>query len=117
MEFCALVRADAMATHPQLVKKMCQVGIRRFEMGIESPNVKDLKSTKKGVTNRVHGEAVRNIRENGGRAGGTFVIGLPRPNRRRNQNLSNLRERNWFNRSRLWHRNAIPRHGLLQRDR
>ena len=46
-------------------------------MGIESPNVKDLKSTKKGVTNRVHGEAVRNIRENGGRAGGTFVIGLP----------------------------------------
>jgi radical SAM superfamily enzyme YgiQ (UPF0313 family) len=77
LEFCALVRADAMATHPQLVKKMCQVGIRRFEMGIESPNVKDLKSTKKGVTNRVHGEAVRNIRENGGRAGGTFVIGLP----------------------------------------
>jgi len=77
MEFTALVRADAMATHPQLVKKMCQVGISRFEMGIESPNVKDLKSTKKGVTNRVHGEAVRNIRENGGRAGGTFVIGLP----------------------------------------
>ena len=77
MEFCALVRADAMATHPQIVKKMCQVGIRRFEMGIESPNFKDLKSTKKGITNRVHGEAVRNIRENGGRAGGTFVIGLP----------------------------------------
>ncbi|MCW4018965.1 MAG: B12-binding domain-containing radical SAM protein [Candidatus Bathyarchaeota archaeon] len=77
MEFCALVRADAMATRPQLVKKMCQVGIRRFEMGIESPNIKDLKSTKKGVTNRVHGEAARNIRENGGRAGGTFVIGLP----------------------------------------
>jgi len=77
MEFCALVRADAMAARPELVKKMCQVGIRRFEMGIESPNVKDLKSTKKGVTNRVHGEAVRNIRENGGRAGGTFVIGLP----------------------------------------
>jgi radical SAM superfamily enzyme YgiQ (UPF0313 family) len=77
MEFCALVRADAMATRPQLVKKMCKVGIRRFEMGIESPNVKDLKSTKKGVTNMVHGEAVRNIRENGGRAGGTFVIGLP----------------------------------------
>ena len=77
MEFCALVRADAMAIRPQLVKKMCQVGIRRFEMGIESPNSKDLKSTKKGFTSRVHGEAVRNIRENGGRAGGTFVIGLP----------------------------------------
>ncbi len=77
MEFCALVRADAMAAHPKIVKKMCQVGIRRFEMGIESPNIKDLKSTKKGITNRVHGQAVKNIRENGGRAGGTFVIGLP----------------------------------------
>ena len=77
MEFCALVRADAMATRPQIVKKMCKVGIRRFEMGIESPYSKDLKSTKKGITSRVHGEAVRNIRENGGRAGGTFVIGLP----------------------------------------
>jgi hypothetical protein len=77
MEFCALVRADAMAAYPQIVKKMCQVGIRRFEMGIESPNSKDLKSTNKGITSRVHGEAVRNIRENGGRAGGTFVIGLP----------------------------------------
>jgi radical SAM superfamily enzyme YgiQ (UPF0313 family) len=77
MEFCALVRADAMASHPQIVKKMCQVGITRFEMGIESPYIKDLKSTKKGTTNKIHVEAVKNIRENGGRAGGTFVIGLP----------------------------------------
>jgi radical SAM superfamily enzyme YgiQ (UPF0313 family) len=77
MEFCALVRADAMAAHPQIVKKMCQVGIRRFEMGIESPNAKDLKSTNKGITSKVHSEAVKTIRENGGRAGGTFVIGLP----------------------------------------
>jgi len=77
IEFCALVRADAMAKYPEIVKKMCRTGILKFEMGIESPNSKDLKSTKKGITNRVHGKAVRNIRENGGRAGGTFVIGLP----------------------------------------
>ena len=77
IEFGALVRADAMAKHPEIVKKMCSVGILKFEMGIESPNMKDLKSTKKGITSRVHGEAVRNIREHGGRAGGTFVIGLP----------------------------------------
>lgn len=77
MEFCALVRADAMAAHPEIVKKMCKVGIRRFEMGIESPNAKDLQATKKGITSKVHGQAVKNIRENGGRAGGTFVIGLP----------------------------------------
>jgi magnesium-protoporphyrin IX monomethyl ester (oxidative) cyclase len=77
IDFCALVRADAMAKYPEIVKKMCRAGILKFEMGIESPNSKDLKSTKKGITNRVHGKAVRNIRENGGRAGGTFVIGLP----------------------------------------
>ena len=77
IEFCALVRPDAMAKNPEIVKKMCRAGILKFEMGIESPNSKDLKSIKKGITNRVHGEAVRNIRENGGRAGGTFVIGLP----------------------------------------
>ena len=77
IEFGALVRADAMAKYPEIVKKMCRVGILKFEMGIESPNSKDLKLTKKGITSKVHGEAVRNIRENGGRPGGTFVIGLP----------------------------------------
>ena len=77
MEFCALVRTDNMARNPKIVKKMCQVGIRYFEMGIESPNPKDLNATKKGITNKIHREAVRNIRENGGSAGGTFVIGLP----------------------------------------
>jgi hypothetical protein len=46
-------------------------------MGIESPNSKDLQSTKKGVATKYHKQAVMNIRENGGRAGGTFVIGLP----------------------------------------
>ena len=77
IEFGALVRADAMANHPQVVRKMCQAGIVKFEMGIESPNVKDLQSTKKGVATKFHKQAVKNIRENGGRAGGTFVIGLP----------------------------------------
>jgi len=77
MEFCALVRTDNMARNPKIVKKMCQVGIRYFEMGIESPNPKDLNATKKGITNKIHREAVQNIRENGGSAGGTFVIGLP----------------------------------------
>jgi radical SAM superfamily enzyme YgiQ (UPF0313 family) len=77
IEFGALVRADAMAKYPEIVKKMCRAGILKFEMGIESPNPRDLKSTRKGITNRVHREAVGNIRENGGRPGGTFVIGLP----------------------------------------
>jgi radical SAM superfamily enzyme YgiQ (UPF0313 family) len=77
LEFGALVRADMMASNPQVVRKMCQAGIVKFEMGIESPNVKDLKSTRKGIAIKSHKQAVKNIRENGGRAGGTFVIGLP----------------------------------------
>lgn len=77
IEFSALVRADAMAKYPDIVKKMCRAGILKFEMGIESPNPRDLKSTRKGITNGIHREAVKNIRENGGRPGGTFVIGLP----------------------------------------
>jgi radical SAM superfamily enzyme YgiQ (UPF0313 family) len=77
IEFGALVRADMMANNPRIVRKMCQAGIVKFEMGIESPNSKDLQSTKKGVATKFHKLAVANIRENGGRAGGTFVIGLP----------------------------------------
>jgi len=75
--FSAMVRADHMARNPEIVKKMCEAGIISFEMGIESPNPEDLKSTKKGLTTRGQREAVRNVRENGGSAGGTFVIGLP----------------------------------------
>ncbi len=77
IEFGALVRADMMANNPHIVQKMCQAGIVKFEMGIESPNSKDLQSTKKGVATKFHKQAVKNIRAHGGRAGGTFVIGLP----------------------------------------
>ncbi|MCW4020527.1 MAG: B12-binding domain-containing radical SAM protein, partial [Candidatus Bathyarchaeota archaeon] len=77
MEFCGLVRTDTMARNPELVKKMCEVGILYFEMGIESPNPRDLNSTRKGITTKIHRQAVQNIRENGGGAGGTFVVGLP----------------------------------------
>ncbi len=77
MKFNALVRTDNMARNPEIVKKMCEAGIDHFEMGIESPNYKDLESTKKGITNRIQREAVQNIREYGGCAGGTFVVGLP----------------------------------------
>jgi radical SAM superfamily enzyme YgiQ (UPF0313 family) len=77
MIFNALVRTDNMARNPAIVKKMCEAGIQYFEMGIESPNYRDLESTKKGITNRIQREAVQNIRKYGGNAGGTFVVGLP----------------------------------------
>jgi radical SAM superfamily enzyme YgiQ (UPF0313 family) len=77
IKFNALVRSDCMARNPEIVKKMCKAGIIWFEMGIESSSPKNLKLIRKGMPTKVHREAVWNIRENGGCAGGTFVIGLP----------------------------------------
>jgi hypothetical protein len=77
IEYSANVRADNMARNPEIVKKMCETGFTSFEMGIESPNLNDLKSVRKGITTSVHKLAVQNIRQNGSRPGGTFVIGLP----------------------------------------
>lgn len=77
IEFHALMRANYLARDSVIIKKMCDAGILWFEMGIESPDLKYLKSTKKGITTEIHRSAVRNIRRFGGNAGGTFVIGLP----------------------------------------
>jgi len=77
MTFGALVRADSMARNPEVVKKMCEAGIASFEMGIESPITGDLTSTNKGLNLSFHRKAIQIIRENGGNAGGTLIIGLP----------------------------------------
>ncbi len=75
--FNAMVRADSMARHPEIVKKMCDNNITHFCMGIESSNQKDLNATKKGINLQIQKKAVQLIRNNGGVAAGTFVIGLP----------------------------------------
>ncbi|UCE96171.1 MAG: radical SAM protein, partial [Candidatus Bathyarchaeota archaeon] len=77
MTFSALVRADSIARNPEVVRKMCEVGITSFEMGIESPLPEDLTSTNKGINLPFHRKAIQAIRENGGNAGGTLIIGLP----------------------------------------
>jgi anaerobic magnesium-protoporphyrin IX monomethyl ester cyclase len=77
IRFGVKVRADAVAKHPEIVRKMIAVGIEGFEMGIESPNMKDIESVSKGLSTDVHIHAVNNIKKYGGNAGGTFVIGLP----------------------------------------
>jgi radical SAM superfamily enzyme YgiQ (UPF0313 family) len=77
IRFIAKVRPDMMAKFPKIVRKMIDVGIDSFEMGIESPNMKDLKSTLKGIKADLHAKAVNNIKKWGGSPGGTFVIGLP----------------------------------------
>jgi len=77
IRFGIKVRPDSIAKHPDIVQKMIAAGIEGFEMGIESPNMKDIKSTAKGLKTDVHVKAVHNIKRWGGSAGGTFVIGLP----------------------------------------
>jgi radical SAM superfamily enzyme YgiQ (UPF0313 family) len=77
IRFGVKVRPDSIAKHPEIVRKMIAVGIEGFEMGIESPNMKDIESTSKDLRTDVHVKAVKNIERWGGNAGGTFVIGLP----------------------------------------
>lgn len=77
IKFGVKVRPDSMAKYPEIVRKMISVGIESFEMGIESPHMRDIKSTSKGLKTDVHVTAVNNIKRWGGNAGGTFVIGLP----------------------------------------
>jgi radical SAM superfamily enzyme YgiQ (UPF0313 family) len=75
--FHTMVRADSMARHPEIVKKMCDNNITHFCMGIESPNINDLNTTRKGITTETQQKAIQIIRDFGGVAAGTFVIGLP----------------------------------------
>ena len=77
IEFQAMVRVDSMARHPEIVKKMCDNNIISFCMGIESPNLKDLNTTRKGITTTIQKRAIQIIRDFGGIAVGTFVVGLP----------------------------------------
>ena len=77
IRFGVKVRADTVAKHPDIIRKMIAVGIVGYEMGIESPHMGDLESTSKGLSADVHIHAVNNIKKWGGNAGGTFVIGLP----------------------------------------
>lgn len=77
IRFGAKVRPDSVAKHPEIVRKMITAGIEGFEMGIESPNMKDIEYISKGLRTDVHVQAVTNIKRWGGDAGGTFVIGLP----------------------------------------
>jgi len=77
VEFIAKVRPDSMAKYPDIVRKMISVGIDSYEMGIESPDSKDLEFTSKGIKAEIHMTAAQNIKKWGGSPGGTFVIGLP----------------------------------------
>ncbi len=71
------VRADNVVAFPDVVGKMVKAGFTTFEIGIESPNQRDLSSTRKGMGVSVHKKACQIIREHGAHPLGTFVVGLP----------------------------------------
>lgn len=75
--FTAMLRADTVARHPDIVAKMVKAGVVGYCMGIESPCEGALKGTKKGISNKIQRQAVQTLRKNHAVAGGTFVIGLP----------------------------------------
>jgi len=75
--FTAMVRADSICQRPEIVEKMVKAGIIGYCMGVESPFERDLKGTKKGISNKIQEEAVHILRRNNAVAGGTIVIGLP----------------------------------------
>lgn len=77
IEMICHIRADKVMAHPDVVGKMVKAGFVSFEMGIESPNPRDLFSTKKGFGVDVHEKACRILRKYGAQPLGTFVIGLP----------------------------------------
>ena len=89
IRFQTMVRADSIARHPEVVKKMCANNISHFCMGIESLNQKDLNSTRKGITLNTQRKAIQSIRDNGGIAAGTFVIGLPNQSEEEIKNFPN----------------------------
>jgi magnesium-protoporphyrin IX monomethyl ester (oxidative) cyclase len=75
--FSVMTRGDSVAANPGLVEKMCDNGILNYELGIESPDQRDLNEVKKGVTLETQRRAVEILRENGANVSGTMVIGLP----------------------------------------
>jgi len=77
LEIVCHIRADNIVAHRDVVGKMIKAGFSTFEMGIESPNQKDLSSTKKGMSVRIHKKACQILREHGAHPLGTFVVGLP----------------------------------------
>ena len=78
ISFNAMVTCRRVSKYPEIMKKMCEAGINKFCMGIESPSDEDLKRTKKAtLTTQLQRNAIQIIRDNNGVAGGTFVIGLP----------------------------------------
>jgi len=75
--FYVMTRTDAIVGNSKLIKKMCKNGIIKYELGIESSNLKDLKNTQKGIDLEIQKKAVKILRKNNAEVSGTFVIGLP----------------------------------------
>ena len=100
----ACSRADIICNHPEMVKRLAQVGVDWFVIGIESGSQRILDLIKKGTTVQQNRDAIRICRENGINVFATFMLGLPTETREEskatvdfiNQNPPALASPFWF---------------------
>ena len=63
--YICYARADFISKHPDLIRRLCQVGFRAFLVGIEGIEDEKLGAWNKGTSLRVNEDCVRILRENG----------------------------------------------------
>ncbi len=76
LSFSILVRADMVARNPELVNRMVQSGFYFYELGIEAPDPKILRGTKKGESIQTMFRASKVIHKAEGFPLGTLMFGF-----------------------------------------
>ena len=74
--FCEM-RVDHITKHPDLIKRLAEIGMEWIAIGIESPNQERLKKLKKGITTYAVEKAIEILRENKIKIVGYLMIGDP----------------------------------------
>lgn len=74
--FCEM-RVDHITKHPDLIKKLAEIGMEWIAIGIESPNQERLKKLKKGITTFAVEKAIEILKENKIKIVGYLMIGDP----------------------------------------
>jgi hypothetical protein len=74
--FCEM-RVDHITKHPDLIKRLAEIGMEWIAIGIESPNQERLKKLKKGITTFAVEKAIEILKENKIKIVGYLMIGDP----------------------------------------
>jgi len=70
-------RADIIVRHPEMVKRMAEVGCKGYFIGFESGNDRVLKFLRKGTSRQINIEAARICRQYGIKIWANYMLGLP----------------------------------------